>query len=48
MLYLKCVFSADHEVTCRSQCLAASTMERSSWKASTNGTREARRVNSML
>lgn len=36
------------EHTCRSQCLAASTMARSSWKASTKGTREVKRENSML
>lgn len=34
--------------TCRSQCLAASTMARSSWKASTKGTKEVKRENSML
>lgn len=34
--------------TCRSQCRAASTMARSSWKASTKGTREVKRENSML
>lgn len=42
------VTSAARGLTCRSQCRAASTMERSSWKASTKGTREASRVNSML
>lgn len=35
-------------LTCKSQCLAASTIQRSSWKASTKGTRVHRRANSML